>query len=76
VLLVVNLFLQRYNSILYLFLNQVVTARPSDKDAKAKYSECNKIVRKIAFEKAIAVDENKKSVAESIDFDSIGKSEK
>jgi len=50
-----------------------VTARPGDKDAKAKYAECNKIVRKIAFEKAIAVDDNKKSVSESIDVDAISK---
>jgi len=49
----------------------VVTARPNDKDAKTKFTECSKIVRKLAFEKAIAVDENKKCVADSIDLDSI-----
>jgi serine/threonine-protein phosphatase 5 len=37
-------------------------------------SECSKIVRKLAFEKAIAVDEIKKSVADSIDTDAIGNS--
>ncbi|XP_021945606.1 serine/threonine-protein phosphatase 5 [Folsomia candida] len=49
----------------------VVTARPNDKDAQHKFSECGKIVRKIAFEKAIAVDENKKCVAESVDIEAI-----
>jgi hypothetical protein len=38
-----------------------------------KLNECSKIVRKLAFEKAIAVDENKSCVADSIDLDSIGK---
>lgn len=53
-------------------LETVTKARPSDKDAKAKYLECSKIVKKIAFEKAIAVDEVKKSVAESIHLESMG----
>ncbi|XP_014208354.1 serine/threonine-protein phosphatase 5 [Copidosoma floridanum] len=48
---------------------QLVTKiRPNDKDAKLKFTECQKIVKKLAFEKAIAVDENKKSVADSIDL--------
>lgn len=51
---------------------QVVKARPSDKDAKSKLSEVTKIVRKMAFEKAIAVDDNIKCMAEQIDIDSIG----
>lgn len=46
---------------------QVVNARPNDKDAKLKFNECNKIVRKIAFEKAINVDDGKKSISESIE---------
>ncbi|KAH9409796.1 PREDICTED: serine/threonine-protein phosphatase 5-like [Rhagoletis zephyria] len=44
---------------------------PRDQDAKAKYTECKKIVSQKAFEKAISVDTVKKSVAESIDFDSM-----
>ncbi|XP_022203381.2 serine/threonine-protein phosphatase 5 [Nilaparvata lugens] len=47
----------------------VIKARPNDKDAKAKYTECNKICNKLAFEKAIAVDDLKKSVAETINFE-------
>lgn len=47
---------------------QVAKARPNDKDAKAKYQECKKIVNKILFEKAIAVDDHK-SVAEQINLD-------
>lgn len=47
----------------------VTKARPNDKDAKAKFTECNKIVKKMAFEKAIAVEDNKRSIAESINLD-------
>lgn len=46
-------------------------AKPNDKQAKAKYTECNKIVKKIAFEKAISVSD--KSISEMIDFESISK---
>ncbi|XP_064489746.1 serine/threonine-protein phosphatase 5-like [Ornithodoros turicata] len=49
----------------------VTKARPNDKDAAAKYNECSKIARRLAFEKAIAVDDSKKSVADSIDIDSM-----
>nr|SVE75039.1 EOG090X03S1 [Daphnia dolichocephala] len=49
----------------------VFKARPNDKDAKLKFNECNKIVRQQAFERAIAVDTVKKSVAESINVDSM-----
>ena len=45
--------------------------RPKDKDALLKYTECKKIVQRQAFEKAIAVDD-KKSVANSVDLDSMG----
>lgn len=38
-----------------------------------KYTECKKIVQRQAFEKAIAVDHQKKSVADSLDIDSMGK---
>ena len=50
--------------------------RPNDKDAKLKYSECKKIVQQIAFQKAIAVEENRKSVADSIDLESMPVEEK
>lgn len=46
---------------------------PNDKDARLKYTECSKIVRKIAFEKAIAVDETKKNIADSINLDAMSK---
>ncbi|KAK3604593.1 hypothetical protein CHS0354_027447 [Potamilus streckersoni] len=48
----------------------VTKVHPSDKDAKAKYTECNKIVKRIAFEKAIAVDDQK-SVLDSIDIETM-----
>lgn len=51
----------------------VMKARPNDKDAKAKFTECNKIVKKLAFEKAIAVEENKKSIADSINLEAMSK---
>lgn len=47
----------------------VATVRPNDAEAKRKAVECNKIVKKIAFEKAISVET--KSVADSIDFESM-----
>lgn len=47
----------------------VAKARPKDADAKLKFAECNKIVKKLAFERAIAVDDTKKSIADSIDFE-------
>ncbi len=50
---------------------QVTKVKPNDKDAKAKYTECNKIVKRIAFEKAIAVEDNKKSILESVNVDSM-----
>lgn len=46
--------------------------KPNDKDARSKYTECSKIVKRIAFEKAIAVEENKKSVLDSINIDAMG----
>lgn len=48
--------------------------RPNDKDARAKFNECKKIVQMQAFQKAIAVEENHKSVADSIDLASMSKS--
>ena len=49
----------------------VFKARPNDKDAKLKFTECKKIVQQIAFQKAISVEETKKSVADSIDLESM-----
>jgi len=49
----------------------VYKARPNDKDAKLKYTECKKITQQMAFQKAISVEETKKSVALSIDVDSM-----
>lgn len=51
----------------------VTKARPNDKDAKIKFTECNKIVKKLAFEKAISVEENKKNIADTINLDDMGK---
>ncbi|KAH7727520.1 serine/threonine-protein phosphatase 5-like isoform X1 [Aphelenchoides avenae] len=45
-------------------------AKPSDKDALKKFEECQKIVKRIAFEKAISCDHENKSIAESIDVNS------
>ena len=50
---------------------RVAKVRPNDKDAKAKFTECRKIVQQIAFNKAIAVEEKSGSVAESIDLESM-----
>ncbi|XP_037946088.1 serine/threonine-protein phosphatase 5 [Teleopsis dalmanni] len=42
----------------------VSKCRPNDKDAKLKFTECNKIVKMRAFERAIAVDQPEKSLSE------------
>lgn len=52
---------------------QVTKACPNDKDATTKYEECKKIVTRIRFEKAIAVDESSKSVASQIDINAMSK---
>ncbi|CAK1583856.1 unnamed protein product [Parnassius mnemosyne] len=49
----------------------VTKARPNDQDAKMKYNECNKIVKKIAFEKAISVDKKEVNIADSINLDAM-----
>lgn len=54
----------------------VFKARPADKDAKMKYTECKKIVQQMAFQKAISVEETKKSVADSIDLESMAVDDK
>ena len=46
---------------------------PNDPDATRKLKECEKAVMKIKFEEAIAVPESqRRSVADSIDYRSIG----
>lgn len=51
----------------------VMKARPNDNDAKIKFNECNKIVKKLAFEKAISLDNDKKNIADTINLDAMGK---
>lgn len=45
--------------------------KPNDKDAKMKYQECSKIVKQKAFERAIAGDEHRRSVVDSLDIESM-----
>ncbi|XP_078484593.1 serine/threonine-protein phosphatase 5 [Ciona intestinalis] len=52
-------------------LEAIVKVRPTDKDARMKYTACSKIVKQKAFEKAIACEDNKKLVSESINLDNI-----
>ncbi len=54
--------------LVYYELKQVRKVCPNDKDATMKYEECKKIVTRIRFEKAIAVDESAKSVVSQIDL--------
>ncbi|CAH0690317.1 unnamed protein product [Spodoptera exigua] len=49
----------------------VTKVRPNDQDAKMKYTECNKIVKKIAFEKAISFDKKEVNIADSINLDAM-----
>lgn len=51
----------------------VVKVRPGDQDAKRKVHECAKIVKQVAFAKAIAVDDSivRKSVAEGINLETM-----
>ncbi|XP_045483336.1 serine/threonine-protein phosphatase 5 [Harmonia axyridis] len=49
----------------------VTKIRPNDKDAKLKFKECDKIVRKIAFEKAIAVEDMKQNIADTINLEAM-----
>ena len=46
-------------------------AHPNDRDARLKFTECNKIVKRIAFEKAISVADTKKSVVDQINLESM-----
>jgi len=49
----------------------VVKVRPNDGDAKCKFQECKKITIRLAFEKAISVDEVKKSTAVDINLEAM-----
>jgi len=49
----------------------VAKAHPNDRDARLKFTECNKIVKRIAFEKAISVADTKKSVVDQINLESM-----
>lgn len=49
----------------------VTRARPNDKDALAKYTECCKILKMLAFEEAISVEENKKNIADMINLEAM-----
>jgi len=53
---------------IYYELKQVRKVCPNDKDATIKYEECKKIVTRIRFEKAIAVEDSAKSVVSQIDL--------
>uniref|UniRef100_A0A1I7ZIE5 protein-serine/threonine phosphatase n=1 Tax=Steinernema glaseri TaxID=37863 RepID=A0A1I7ZIE5_9BILA len=44
---------------------------PNDQDAVKKFTECQKIYRRIAFEKAISVDHDRKSIADSINVETM-----
>ncbi|KAK9467449.1 Metallo-dependent phosphatase-like protein [Lipomyces arxii] len=50
--------------------NTVVQRAPGDKSAKAKRDECQKIVRRLAFEAAIEVGDEP-SIADTIDYESM-----
>nr|AEE62915.1 unknown [Dendroctonus ponderosae] len=49
----------------------VTKVRPNDKDAKLKLNECSKVVKKLAFEKAISVEDKKKFIADTINLDAM-----
>lgn len=54
-------------------ITQVKRISPNDPDATKKLKECEKAVQKLRFEEAIAVHESeKRSIADAIDFRSIG----
>ena len=60
-----------YCSYLASLLLQVAKAHPNDRDARMKFTECSKIVKRIAFEKAISVSDTKKSVVDQINLESM-----
>ena len=50
----------------------VKRAKPRDRDAVAKFNECSKIVKQQAFARAIAVEQDHRSVADTIDLEQMG----
>jgi serine/threonine-protein phosphatase 5 len=50
---------------------EVVRLKPNDKLARTKLKTCEKEVRRIAFESAIAVDEHKKMILEHFDIEGL-----
>ena len=63
-----NMALGRYRKSLADY-ETVKRARPNDKDAYGKHKECDKIVKRLAFERAINVDCLKKSIFETLDIE-------
>ena len=51
----------------------VKLARPRDKDAITRFTECSKVVHQMAFERAIAVESSKKKTSEIVDVETMGK---
>ncbi|OWR44742.1 serine/threonine-protein phosphatase 5 [Danaus plexippus] len=49
----------------------VTKVRPNDQDAKMKFMACDKICKKVAFEKAISVDKKEVNIADTINLDSM-----
>ncbi|MEE6512043.1 hypothetical protein FKM82_018932 [Ascaphus truei] len=49
--------------------SQVVKVRPQDRDAQMKFHECSKMVRQKAFERAIACEQQNRSVVDSLDIE-------
>lgn len=50
----------------------IVKVSPKNEDAKKKLNECSKIVKRMAFERAIAVDDSaKKSAADTVNLEAI-----
>ena len=47
--------------------------RPNDADAQKKFEECNKVVKRVAFLKAIACDFDQKKLIDSINLDDFRK---
>lgn len=67
-------FIQNSSPKVIIVLFKVTKVWPNDKDARSKFTECNKIVKQIAFQKAISIEDNKKSIADTINLDAMSKS--
>ncbi|XP_065194292.1 serine/threonine-protein phosphatase 5-like [Sycon ciliatum] len=65
-----NMALGKYKAALTDY-DAVAKARPRDADARAKYQECEKIVRRMRFEKAIAADNGSQAVSDTIDLNNM-----